>query len=152
MASEVSVRILGCAMAAACAATGGAIASAPSFVVAALAPSRAAQPLSVAPAPPEPAPSAPTPGAGEGIPTDTLVRDPAALASWLAQHNQDLLAVAARVRQAEAGLAQSRLFINPSLSAQRTDTTGTTNPPGLTSSERSNYGAALSETVEIGKR
>ena len=122
---------------------------APPLPAAAVAAPRSAPPSGVEAPQPQTASALQT---GEGVATGALVRDPAALTSWLAQHNQDLLAAAARVRQAEAELAQSRLFINPSLNTSLTDAIGRTNPPGLVFSDRSNYVAALSETVEIGKR
>jgi len=86
-------------------------------------------------------------------PVRRLFLDPSALATWLQEHNRDLQAGLARVRQAEADAAQSRLLPNPSLTASLSDlTVGRTNPPGLGYGETSIYGGALSETLEIGKR
>ncbi len=82
-----------------------------------------------------------------------FLKDPAALASWLKDNNKEILAAAARARQAEAEVAQSRLYPNPSLNGSVGDIpSGRTNPPGLTYSSTSIYNTALAETVEIGKR
>ena len=110
---------------------------------------------------PEDAPTPATEALSEErpLPTDTsvaagaLLGDAAALVAWLREHNKDVLAAAARVDQAAAGLAQSRLLLNPSLEGSLSDVTvGKTNPPGLRYGDTSITGATLSETVEIGKR
>lgn len=151
MAERAVGQTLRCMVTAILATGSAAAAPAAPILPAVFSPQAAAAPGGV-PSAPQPAPQGAAWPASEAIPTGALVRDPAALTSWLAEHNQDLLAAAAQVRQAEAAAAQSRLLINPSLSGSLTDTTGRTNPPGLTFGERSIYGAALSETVEIGKR
>ena len=144
----IGTRAFGCAAAMTLLAGSAAGRDAPPLPAPAVAAHRSAPPTSVE-ASPQAASALQT---GEGVATGALVRDPAALTSWLTQHNQDLLAAAARVRQAEAELAQSRLLINPSFNGSLTDAIGRTNPPGLVFSDRSLYGATLSETVEIGKR
>ncbi len=89
----------------------------------------------------------------DAAPVRTLLLEPAALAAWLKDHNRDLQAAMARVGQAEADAAQSRLIPNPSLNASLSDVTvSRTNPPGLLYGDTSIYGTTLSETVEIGKR
>jgi outer membrane protein, heavy metal efflux system len=96
-----------------------------------------------------PAPSRPADGPG----VDTLLKDSQALARWLRDNNREVLAAAARTRQAEADLAQSRLIPNPSLAASLGDVpVGQTNPPGLTHAETTITTTTLAETVEIGKR
>lgn len=95
----------------------------------------------------------PTSGLADAAPVQTLLLEPAALAAWLKNHNRDLQAAMARVGQAEADAAQSRVIPNPSLNGSLSDVTiGRTNPPGLLYGDTSIYGASLSETVEIGKR
>ncbi len=98
----------------------------------------------------------PAPAGGAAAETarvDLLLKDPSQLASWLESHSADVLAAAARVGQARADLAQSRLLPNPSLNATLNDVTvGATNPPGLRFDEVAIFGVTLSETVEIGKR
>jgi outer membrane protein, heavy metal efflux system len=98
-------------------------------------------------------PSAPAGDAGAAAAPGGFLSDPSALASWLAARNQDVLSAAARVRQAEASLAQAHLVPNPTLFASAGDyAVGETNPPGLSYSDTAVYTTALGETVEIGKR
>jgi outer membrane protein, heavy metal efflux system len=96
-------------------------------------------------------PPLPTPSAMPGV--DSLLKDPAALRAWMEQRNPDLLAAGARVRQADADVAQQRLYPNPDLGAVLGGVpVGETNPPGLASGETHVLTTTLSETVEIGKR
>jgi cobalt-zinc-cadmium efflux system outer membrane protein len=82
-----------------------------------------------------------------------LLIDAKALAAWVAAHNPEVQAAAARVRQAEANLGQSRVAPNPSLSATAGGyPAGVTNPPGLGFGDTGNYVTSLAETIEIGKR
>ncbi len=98
-------------------------------------------------------PSAAAGDAGAAAVPGGFLSDPSSLASWLATHNQEVIAAAARVRQAEASLGQAHLVPNPTLSASAGDyPVGETNPPGLTFSDTAIYTTALGETVEIGKR
>src|SRR5262245_30561001 len=98
-------------------------------------------------------PSAPAGDAGAAAAPGGFLSDPSTLASWLAGHNQEVVSVAARVRQAEAGLAQAHLVPNPTLFASAGDyAVGETNPPGLSYSDTAIYTTAVGETVEIGKR
>ena len=91
--------------------------------------------------------------AAETARVDLLLEDPSRLASWIEGHSADVLAAAARVGQARADLAQSRLLSNPSLNATLNDVTvGVSNPPGLRFDDVAIFGVTLSETVEIGKR
>ncbi|HEU4403040.1 MAG TPA: TolC family protein [Candidatus Polarisedimenticolia bacterium] len=92
-------------------------------------------------------------GEAATVETAPMLKDPARLMGWLVQHNHAVLSAAARLDQAAADLAQSRLLPNPSLTTSLSDVpVGTTNPPGLGFKETSIYGAALSQTLEIGKR
>ena len=87
------------------------------------------------------------------LPAASFLKDPGALAAWLRDRNREVMAAAARVQQAEAELRQSRLHPNPSLGSSLSDVTvGRTNPPGLGYGDTAIYGAALSETIELGKR
>jgi cobalt-zinc-cadmium efflux system outer membrane protein len=96
--------------------------------------------------PPDPGGAAETPGA-------VLLSDPGRLAVWLRDRNGDVLAAAARVRQAEAEAKQSRLHPNPEASGSLSDlATGRTNPPGLGYADTAILSGTLSETLEIGKR
>jgi cobalt-zinc-cadmium efflux system outer membrane protein len=89
----------------------------------------------------------------ETAPVTALLEDPAQLVSWLESHSADVRAAAARVGQARADVAQSRLLPNPSLNAALNDVAvGASNPPGLGFGEVAIYGVTLSETLEIGKR
>jgi cobalt-zinc-cadmium efflux system outer membrane protein len=82
-----------------------------------------------------------------------VLRDPARLASWLQVQQADVRAAAARLGQARADAAQSRLPPNPTLALNFSDMPlGTTNPPGLPLGQTAIYAAGLSQTVEIGKR
>jgi cobalt-zinc-cadmium efflux system outer membrane protein len=95
-------------------------------------------------------PAASTPASA---PIRDLLRDPAALTAWLATHSPDAAAAGARVAQAQAAYAGSRLRPNPQLSATFGGIpAGTTNPPGLGWGETVNYGATISQAFEIGKR
>jgi outer membrane protein, heavy metal efflux system len=100
--------------------------------------------------------SASTPPQGspaETVRVDALLADGSQLASWLAAHSRDVLAASARLSQARADLAQTRLLPNPSLGASLNDVTvGVTNPPGLGFRDTAIYGVVVSETVELGKR
>jgi outer membrane protein, heavy metal efflux system len=90
---------------------------------------------------------------GETARVDLLLKEPSQLVSWLESHSADVLAAAARVGQARADLAQSRLLPNPSLSTTLNDVTvGESNPPGLRFDDVAIFGVTLSETMEIGKR
>jgi cobalt-zinc-cadmium efflux system outer membrane protein len=91
--------------------------------------------------------------AEDSVAVGALLKDTAMLVAWVKEHNRDLRAAAARVRQTAADAAQSRLLPNPTLSGSLSDVTvGETNPPGLHSSQTTILGGALSETIEVGKR
>jgi outer membrane protein TolC len=91
--------------------------------------------------------------AADSVRVDQLLRDPIRLVSWLRENNEDVRATVARVGQAEADLAQSRLPPPPSLSTNLSDLTlGATNPAGLRFAETAIYSVGLSQTVELGKR
>jgi cobalt-zinc-cadmium efflux system outer membrane protein len=82
-----------------------------------------------------------------------LLRNPEALTSWIAAHSHEANAAAARVAQANATYAASRLRPNPQVTASLGGIpAGTTNPPGLGLGDTINYGATVSELFEIGKR
>ncbi|MBS1816826.1 MAG: TolC family protein [Acidobacteria bacterium] len=86
-------------------------------------------------------------------PIADLLRDEGALAAWLASHNRDAAAAAARVSQAQAAALASRLRLNPQVTATLGGIpTGDTNPPGLGWGDTVNYGASVSQIFEIGKR
>jgi cobalt-zinc-cadmium efflux system outer membrane protein len=98
-------------------------------------------------------PSAAAGDAGAAAAPGGFISDPSSLASWLAAHNQEVISAGARVRQAEAAVAQAHLVPNPTLSASAGDyAVGETNPPGLAYADTAIYTTALGETVEIGKR
>lgn len=100
------------------------------------------------PGPPQPSASQASPA-----PIAQLLRDPEALAQWIVTHSRDTAAAAARVDQARATLGASRLRLNPQVSGTLGGLpVGATNPQGLGWGETINYGASLSEQVEIGKR
>ena len=91
--------------------------------------------------------------AASSVSVDALLRDPEQLAGWLRDHSRDVMAAAARLGQARADLARSRLLPNPSLDSNLSDVTvGETNPPGLTFGDTAILGVTVSQTVEIGKR
>src|SRR4051794_19438993 len=83
----------------------------------------------------------------------TLLRDNAALVSWMRARSNEFAASMARARQAEADAAASRLIPNPVIDASLSDVVlGQSNPPGLGFGETSIYSVGISETIEIGKR
>jgi cobalt-zinc-cadmium efflux system outer membrane protein len=101
----------------------------------------------------EPSPAEAAPQSGDSVAVTTLLQDDQTLQLWLKDHNNDVLAAAARVDQAAAAFRQDRLYPNPSLTGGVSDLpAGETNPPGLTRGDTAIYGTVLSETVEIGKR
>jgi cobalt-zinc-cadmium efflux system outer membrane protein len=82
-----------------------------------------------------------------------VLQDPARLATWLQAHQADVRAATARLGQARADAAQSRLPPNPALAVTFGDVPlGTTNPPGLALDQTAIYSAGLTQTLEIGKR
>ena len=86
-------------------------------------------------------------------PLGELIANPEALATWIATHSYVSRAAAARVEQAQATYGASRLRPNPQLSAVFGGIpAGTTNPPGLGWGDTVNYGATMSQLIEIGKR
>ncbi len=97
------------------------------------------------------APSASPPEASVRV--DDLLGDPERLLGWTLAHAEDVRAARARLGQAQAALAQSRLPPNPSLAATLSDVAlGATNPPGLRLDDTAIFGITLSQTVEVGKR
>jgi len=83
----------------------------------------------------------------------TLLRDNAALVSWMRVRSNEFAAAAARARQAEADASTSRLIPNPIIDASLSDIVlGQSNPPGLGFGETAIYSAGISETIELGKR
>lgn len=86
-------------------------------------------------------------------PVGALLADPARLVAWLRARNADVGAAAARVREAQGDLGQSRLRPNPALAFSLSDVpVGATNPRGLRFADTSIYGVTLSQTLEMGKR
>ena len=86
-------------------------------------------------------------------PVGALLADPARLVAWLRARNADVGAAAARVREAQGDLGQSRLRHNPALAFSLSDVpVGATNPRGLRFADTSIYGVTLSQTLEMGKR
>jgi outer membrane protein TolC len=86
-------------------------------------------------------------------PIDVLFRDADQLSKWLLDHSHDVAASAARVGQAEAAWRASQLHPNPQLNVGLAGVTvGTTNPAGLGFGDTVNYGASVSQAIELRKR
>ena len=91
--------------------------------------------------------------AASSVSVDALLRDHEQLAGWLRDHSRDVMAAAARLGQARADVARSRLLPNPSLDTNLSDLAiGETNPPGLGFGDTAVLGITVSQTLEIGKR
>jgi cobalt-zinc-cadmium efflux system outer membrane protein len=90
------------------------------------------------------------------VPVRLLLADSNALATWLGRRNPDLMAARARVEQAEAGIHQSRVIPNPTLSlgisASPSPAPAGPGGPDVSVADTINYSIGLSETVELGKR
>lgn len=90
------------------------------------------------------------------VPVRLLLADPNALTAWLNRRSPDLAAARARVEQAEAGLSQSRVIPNPTLSfgisGSPSPTAAAPGEPNASTSDTLNYTVGLSETIELGKR
>jgi cobalt-zinc-cadmium efflux system outer membrane protein len=103
---------------------------------------------------------APAAAAGQAAAPETakvhvgeLLREGKGLVTWLAAHQPEVQAAAARVGQANADWEQSRLFLNPELNLTLGDVPlGTTNPPGLTFNDTAIGGISLTQPLEIAKR
>jgi cobalt-zinc-cadmium efflux system outer membrane protein len=82
-----------------------------------------------------------------------LLRDNAALASWMRLRSNEFAASIARVRQADADASQSRVIPNPIIDASLSDIVlGQSNPPGLGFGETAIYSAGVTQIIELGKR
>jgi cobalt-zinc-cadmium efflux system outer membrane protein len=82
-----------------------------------------------------------------------LLRDNAALVTWVRAKSPEVAASSARVMQAQADVGTSRLVPNPIVDFSVGDIVlGPTNPRGLTYGETSIYSVGLTETIELGKR
>jgi outer membrane protein, heavy metal efflux system len=93
---------------------------------------------------------APLPGR---VSVAALLRDPARLSAWLAEHDPEIRAARARLSQSDAEARQSHALLNPVLDASLGNVPlGQTNPPGLGFNETVIYNVGLSQTVELGKR
>jgi outer membrane protein, heavy metal efflux system len=82
-----------------------------------------------------------------------LLRDPEALAGWLAGQSPVVRAARARANQAAADVRSSHLFPNPVLDASVLNIPITTPTiPNVSVADSMAYGVGLSETFELGKR
>ncbi|MFO0758804.1 MAG: TolC family protein [Byssovorax sp.] len=93
------------------------------------------------------------PPASRAAPVGALLRDPAALGEWVAQHHGEVLAAGSRVAQAQADAGTSRLVPNPTLDAALGGiNVGPRNPTSLGFGDSLNFGLGVTQTIEIGKR
>jgi cobalt-zinc-cadmium efflux system outer membrane protein len=91
--------------------------------------------------------------AAEVVDVGAVLDDPTRLLSWVTGHHGEAWAAEARVGQAEADVAQSRVYPNPSLLASLGDwTVGGTNPPGLGFADTAIWSVGVTETIELAKR
>lgn len=98
-------------------------------------------------------PATAPPAAVAPAPIAVLLRDPAALANWLATHSRDAGAAAARVAQAKALVGTAGLRPNLQVDVGLGGLPlGETNPPGIGVGNSLNYGVSVSQQFEIGKR